>query len=383
MQHKHIRKIVIAPDSFKGSASAREAAREIRAGLRQGFARAGVPAPELLCLPVADGGEGTLDALVPPGCRISVTVTGPDGSPCRAQYGALDGSAVIEMAGAAGLTLVPPGRRRAAETTTYGVGELMRHALHRGCRQILLTVGGSATNDGGCGMLAALGAEFRRADGSVFLPTGGTLSEIASIGPDGLDPLLRQCRLTIATDVRNPLCGPEGATLVYARQKGADDRELAEMERGMAHYAGLLRALCGRPVADIAGCGAGGGLAAPLLAFADAAICSGIEAVLDALRFDRALTGADLVITGEGRLDRQSLFGKAVGGVARAASARGVPVYAFVGCVGDGGDRLLAMGIREILAISDLAASQEDSMRRAGELLRGLAAGFAERLAAV
>lgn len=379
MRLDSIRKIVIAPDSFKGSISAHDAAEAIRVGLLQGWGGAET-APELLCVPIADGGEGTLDALVAPEHRISVTVTGPDGAPCHAQYGGLGDTAVIEMAGAAGLTLIPQACRSAAKATTYGVGELIRHAIRRGYRSILLTVGGSATNDGGCGMLAALGAEFRDARGHAFLPTGGTLSEIAAIELAGLDPLLSQCRFNIAADVRNPLCGETGATRIYARQKGAADRELDEMERGMKHYADLLCSLCGRPVADIEGCGAGGGLAAPLLAFADTEIRSGIEAVLSTLHFDQALQGAGLVITGEGKIDRQSLFGKAISGVAKAAGARGIPVYCFVGCMGDDKNQLLSMGVRDILAISDYADSPEDSMRRAGELLESMAADFASRI---
>lgn len=376
MKPEKICKIVIAPDSFKGSISACNAAEAIRDGLIQGWKSCENP-PEILCVPIADGGEGTLDALVSPKNRTEVTVTGPDWAPCHAQYGGLGDTAVIEMACAAGLTLVPESRRSAAKATSYGVGELIRHALHRGYRSILLTVGGSATNDGGCGMLAALGAKFRKSDGSDFLPTGGTLYDIDAIDTKGLDPLLKHCRFTVAVDVRNPLCGDLGATRIYARQKGATNRELDDMERGMQHYAELLDRLCGRPVTATEGCGAGGGLAAPLLAFADTEIRSGIEAVLSTIQFDQTLQGANLVITGEGKIDRQSLFGKAISGVAKAAAARNIPVYCFVGCVGDDKHRLLSMGVCDIFAISDLAESPEDSMRRAGELLRKAAANFA------
>lgn len=369
------RKIVVAPDSFKGSISARNAALSIREGLLAGWCAE--EKPEIVCCPIADGGEGTLDALTDAGTWIELTVTGPDCSPCTAQYGRHGDTAVIEMARAAGLTLVPEGKRHAADATTYGVGELIRHALHAGFRSVLLTVGGSATNDGGCGMLAALGAKFQRTDGTFFLPTGGTLEEIADIDLSGLEPAMRECRFTVATDVRNPLLGATGATHVYARQKGACDAELDRMERGMVHYASLLSRLCGRDVADTEGCGAGGGLAAPLLAFTNAEIQSGIQAVLDTLQFSRLSEGARLVITGEGKMDRQSLYGKAVSGVAKAAGAKNIPVVCFVGCLGDSRQDLLSMGIREIYAISDLAPSPAYSIAHAGELLRELAAKFA------
>lgn len=379
MKHKY--KIVIAPDSFKGSISAQEASEAIRSGLLEGWRCEGFP--EIVCCPIADGGEGTLDALASPENRVKLTVTGPDGAPCRACYGLTEGTAVIEMASAAGLTLVPEARRSAARATSYGVGELILHAVHHGSRHILLTVGGSATNDGGCGMFAALGAKFRDTDGFEFVPTGGTLGKIGSIDLSQLDPLLSECVFTIATDVRNPLLGKDGATRVYARQKGATGPELDEMENGMAHYAALLTALSGKPIAETEGCGAGGGLAAPLLAFANTEIRSGIEAVLSTLHFDRVLHDADLVITGEGKIDCQSLFGKAISGVAKAAGAQNIPVYCFVGCIGDDKEKLLPMGVHDIFAISELADSPEDSMRRAGELLRQTAANFAQQISFV
>ena len=373
------RRILVAPDSFKGSISAQNAAEAIRNGLLKN--KRVRNAYEVLCLPIADGGEGTLETLTDASRMTEETVTGPDGKPAKALWGTRGTTAIIEMARAAGLTMIPAERRHAAEMTTYGVGELILRALDAGYRDLLLTVGGSATNDGGCGMLAALGAEFRKADGSRFVPTGGTLSKIASLGVNRLDPRLADCAFTIATDVRNPLLGENGATRVYGRQKGADDEELDCMEAGMTHYAELLESLCGHPVAPIPGCGAGGGIAAPLIVFSHAELRSGVEAILDHLHFETLLReNTDLVITGEGKIDRQSLFGKAVSGVAKAAAKEGVPVYCFVGCIGDDKQVLLSMGVREIFAISDLADSAEDSMRRAGELLEQLAERFAEQL---
>ena len=373
------RKIIVAPDSFKGSISAQDAANAIREGLlRNARVQSNY---EVLCVPIADGGEGTLEALTAPAQRVEETVTGPDGKPAKALWGANGSTAIIEMARAAGLTMVPENERNAATATTFGVGELILRALDAGYRQLLLTVGGSATNDGGCGMLAALGARFLHADGSVFVPTGGTLCEIASIDASGLDPRLKDCHFTVATDVRNPLLGETGATRVYGRQKGADDAMLDRMEAGMAHYAALLEAVCGKAIASVPGCGAGGGLAAPLIGFADTRLRSGIEAVLNNLGFDELLRqNAALVITGEGKIDRQSLFGKAISGVAKAAARNALPVYCFVGCIGDDKEVLLSMGVRDIFATADLASSPEDSMRRAGELLTLLAERFAEML---
>ena len=367
-------KIVIAPDSFKGSISAADAAASIAAGLRAGIGKNAEI--ELLCLPIADGGEGTLDALVPPADRITVRVTGTGGTPVAAEYGHIGGTAVIEMARAAGLTLVPEEKRSAMTATTRGVGELILDALDRGYRDFLLTVGGSGTNDGGCGMISALGVRFYDAAGQVFLPTGGTLQQIASIDTSAMDERLCACRFTIATDVKNPLLGAEGATLVYARQKGATEAELAAMEQGMSHYASLLETCCGKPVATVPGCGAGGGISAPLLGLLHAELRSGIDAVLDAVDFDSGLAGADAVITGEGKIDRQSLFGKAISGVCRAAAAQGVPVYAMVGCIGDDKQLLLDMGLKDIFAIGDLAPDAAYSMAHADELLERVAAAL-------
>ena len=369
-------KIVIAPDSFKGSLSARDAARAIADGIAS---VSGVSA-ELVCLPIADGGEGTLDALTSPESRVCVRVSGPLLDPVDAFYGRVGDVAVIEMASAAGLTLIEPARRSAASTTTYGVGELIRRAWLDGYRHVMLTVGGSATNDGGCGMLASLGAVFTDRHGRSFLPTGGSLSEIASIDLSGARKILSDLRFTIATDVKNPLLGTNGATAVYARQKGATDAELDEMERGMAHYAALLRDLCGRNISAVAGVGAGGGLASPLVAFADAEIRSGIDTVLSVNRFSEALSGADLVITGEGRLDKQSLWGKTISGVAREAGVRGIPVYCLVGCLGDPREELLSMGIADVWEIVSLAASEEDAIQNASRYLFPLGAELWRRL---
>ncbi len=361
--------VLISPDSFKGSISAENAAAAIARGLKSAYGEA----VESICAPIADGGEGTLDALVPCEDRLTLTVTGTNGSPVAAEYGHIGDTAVIEMARAAGLTLTPEGERSALTATTYGAGELIKDALDRGYRHFLLTVGGSGTNDGGCGMAAALGIGFYDADGIRFVPTGGTLASIAKIDTATADSRLSQCEFTIATDVKNPLLGADGATYVYARQKGADDVALAQMEAGMTHYVALLEQLCGKAIANTPGCGAGGGFSTPLLAFCNATIRSGIDAVLDAIGFDALLDRADAVITGEGKIDRQSLFGKAISGVCRAAAAKGRPVYALVGCIGDDKQALLDMGLADILAIGDYAPDAAYSMAHAGELLEQVA----------
>ncbi|MBE6702984.1 MAG: glycerate kinase [Ruminococcaceae bacterium] len=366
-------KILIAPDSFKGSISAEDAANAIARGLAKNPA---LSAPELWTVPIADGGEGTLSALVPHARQIIVSVTGTGGNQIEAAYGYIEKTAIIEMARAAGLTLVPEGRRSVLSATTLGVGELIKDALDRGFRDFLLTVGGSGTNDGGCGMFAALGADFITNGGVSFLPTGASLHKVAHISTDRLDPRLKNCRFTIATDVKNPLLGPEGATYVYAKQKGCHDNELPEMEAGMRQYAAVLQRACGKDVAIIPGCGAGGGISAPLLGFCGAAIRSGIDAVLEAVRFDRLLEGADAVITGEGKIDRQSLYGKAISGVANAAKSAGVPVYCLVGCIGDDKKALMEMGLTDILALQEIAPDAAYSMAHASELLEQLAAAM-------
>lgn len=364
-------KFVIAPDSFKECLPARDVAAALAKGIRQVR-----PDAEIVTLPIADGGEGTLETVSLPEERVTLTVTGPDGAPVPAVYARRGDLAIVEMARAAGITLVPPERRRAADMTTKGVGEQIRHAVENGARRVLLTVGGSCTNDGGCGMFAALGATFHRADGSAFLPTGGTLSEIAGIDLKNLIFNHTPCKFTVATDVRNPLLGPTGATRMFAPQKGATAGEIAAMENGMAHYADLLERACGQPVRERLGAGAGGGIAVPLLAFCGAEIVSGIEAVLGAVGFAEAVRGADAVLTGEGKLDRQSLLGKAVGGVVRAAG--NVPVYAFVGRTDDDPADLLGLGLAGVYRVRDLAASDADSMAHADRWLTRLAQDFCE-----
>ncbi len=365
-----MKKIIIAPDSFKECLSAKEVAFGIEAGIRKVL-----PDVQTVLLPIADGGEGTLDAITKEEERIWADVSGPDGNRIHACFGLRGKTAVIEMAAAAGLMLVSSERRHAALATTYGVGELILQAMEHGAEEILLTVGGSATNDGGCGMAAALGVVFKKADGSRFVPTGATLSDIAEI--DAKNSVLTQthCKFTIATDVKNPLLGPQGATRVYARQKGAEDSELDQMELGMKHYADLLYALRKTRIDEIPGSGAGGGVSVPLLAFSDARLVSGIEAVLKTIDFEKLIRGADVIITGEGKTDRQSLYGKAVGGVVRASGK--IPVVAMVGCLGDTEENLMSLGLDRIYTIRSHAKSDRDSIENAAHYLSEIGEQFA------
>ena len=364
---KNQNKYIVCPDSFKGSVSAQGAA----AAIKRGILRYDATATVIEC-PIADGGEGTLDALVGEEARVELTVCGTDRTPTNAQYGYIGDAAIIEMATAAGLCLVPEERRNPEAATTYGVGELVLDALERGFRKIMITVGGSGTNDGGSGMLEALGAEFFDADGNILSMCGGALAKVDRIDISKLDKRLFETEFTFACDVTNPLLGERGATYVYGAQKGADPDMQARLESGMTNYADKLRDASGKDIRDVAGCGAGGGMAAPIVALCGAKIRSGIESVLNTVGFDEKLDGAKLVITGEGKIDRQSAYGKAISGVTERAAAKGIPVYALVGIKGEGADELLSIGITKISAIKDIAPSVDYSINHADILLEQL-----------
>lgn len=323
-----MKKYILIPDSFKGTLSSAQICAVLAGELRTAQ-----PGAEIISIPVADGGEGTVDALLSAvgGERVSAACHGPFGEELEGFYGLLpDGAAVIEMAAAAGLPLVG-GRLQPDRTTTYGVGELIAAALARGARRIVLGLGGSATNDGSCGAAAALGVRFLRADGSAFVPTGGTLGEIAHISMDGVDPALREAQIAVMCDIDNPLCGPAGASAVFGPQKGADEAMVARLDDGLRHLAEVIRTDLGMDVLDLPGGGAAGGMGAGAVAFLGGRLQMGIETVLDLTHFDARAADADLIFTGEGRLDSQSLRGKVVVGVARRAKRLGVPVIAFVG----------------------------------------------------
>ena len=359
-------KLVFAPDSFKGSLSAEQIVDILQAQAQRHF-----PGCQTECVPVADGGEGTVRALVRAGKGElhTMKVHGPLMEMAEAEYGVLaDGTWVFEMAQASGLPMVPPEKRDPRNTTSYGVGELIARALSEGARHILIGIGGSATNDGGMGLLAALGARFAGADGAALPPVGGSLAAVESIDLDGLDPRALEADITVISDVSNPLTGPTGATYIYGPQKGATPQIADELEAGMVHYAQKFAALLGRSIADFPGAGAAGGLGAALKGVLGARLRSGIDAVLDAVGFDALLDGADLVVTGEGRIDRQTAeFGKVPAGVLNRATRRGVPVAILAGCVGAGAEAIYDLGPCVILPTVSGPTTLEQAMAGAAD----------------
>jgi len=326
-------KIVIAPQAFKGSLTAPEATEAIARGVRQVFGRA-----DLVLLPVADGGEGTVRALVRArgGTLVTARVQGPLGEPVNALWGLIGNGAeaVIEMAEASGITLIRRDERNPLRTSTLGTGELIRDALNAGVRKILIGVGGSATNDGGMGMAVALGVRFLDSSGTPLKPSGAALERIDRIDITGMDARIRDVEVVAAVDVTNPLCGPEGASAVYGPQKGATADMVRRLDEGLAHYAAVIRSDLGVDVADISGAGAAGGLAAGLVAFLGAQLRPGVEVVFRAIDIETRLRGAAFVITGEGRMDRQDIYGKAPLAVAKHARNLGIPTIAIVGSTG-------------------------------------------------
>jgi len=362
-------RVVVAPDKFEGSLTAGQAADAIAAGL----ARAR-PDAEVVRLPLGDGGAGTLDALLAAGFRrVPVAATGPTGEPVAAAIAVAGERAFVEMAEASGLKRLPGGRRAPLEAGTYGTGELVAAALDQGASEVVLGIGGSATTDGGAGMAAALGARFLDQDGAELPPGGAALLRLARIDPSGLDPRLRRVRVTVASDVDNPLVGPEGAAHVYGPQKGAGPDDVLLLDSALRRYARVLADDLGLDLAATPGAGAAGGLGAGAMAFLAAELRPGIELVLELIGFDRVVAGADLVVTGEGRLDAQSLRGKAPVGVARAAAAHGVPVVAVAGAVEVADRELRAAGFEEAHALLDLEPDPRRSMAEAAPLLERLA----------
>jgi glycerate 2-kinase len=328
-------RIVIAPNAFKGSLSALEAATAIAEGVR-----IAAPDADLVLVPIADGGDGTVDALVQAtqGERRTRRVRGPLGDPVDAEYGLIDegSAAVIEMAKAAGLALVPPDKRDPRVTTTYGVGELMQHAFDAGARRFIVGIGGSATNDGGAGMAQALGYHLLDENGRELPPGGLALKRLARIHVGGVHADWKEAEVDVACDVTNPLTGPRGASAVYGPQKGATPEMVAELDAALHHFADTIRRDLGVDVEPLPGAGAAGGLGAGLVAFSGARLRPGAEMVMEALRLDERLTSAQLVITGEGRIDSQTArFGKGPAAVARHAKQAGIPVVAIGGSVAD------------------------------------------------
>ncbi|MCI8651596.1 MAG: glycerate kinase [Oscillospiraceae bacterium] len=372
-------KIVIAADSFKGSLSSPQVVHRIARGLS-----AVLPEAQLVCLPIADGGEGTVEAFATAagGTLHTVPVLDPLGREISAQYCILpDGSAVIEMAQASGLPLLKPHELDPLAASTYGTGQLIRHALDQGCRRFIVGVGGSATTDGGSGMAQALGVRMLDKEGRPLPPGGGALSRLERIDCQHMDPRLRESTFLVASDVDNVLCGPTGAAAVYGPQKGAKQQDIPLLDAALAHYGALLKEQLGADVSDRPGAGAAGGLGAGLMAFCQASLHSGIETVLDLFHFDTHVADADLVITGEGRIDFQSARGKVPYGVTRRTkSIRDIPVVAIVGCVGQGAEAMYEHGLDAIIPINDGTLTIEESIARAGELIEDTAFNLFHRL---
>lgn len=362
-----MKKLLFIPDSFKGTMSSQEIC-----GILAGEARRVWPEAQLVSIPVADGGEGSVDAFLAAagGEKVSVPCKGPYLEDIQGFYGRLPGGvAVVEMAAAAGLPLV--GQRLCPDrTTTFGVGQLIRAALLDGAKRLIIGLGGSATNDGGAGMAAALGVRFIRRDGTAYLPTGGTLSQLDRLDFSGLDPLLEGVEVTAMCDIDNPLCGPSGASAVFGPQKGADQAMVAVLDRNLAHLADVTTAALGRDLREAPGTGAAGGLGFGTAAFLGGRLQMGIETVLDTVGFDRLLEGAGLVVTGEGRIDSQSLRGKVVIGVARRAKTAGVPVVALVGDIGEGAEEAYAQGVTGIFSTNRAAIPFDQARLRAREDMR-------------
>lgn len=360
-------KIMIAPDSYKGSFSAIEVTNSIEKGIRKICRDA-----DIIKIPVADGGEGTVDALVlsTDGRYEEVEVVGPLGDKVLAKYGIVyDDIAVIEMAAASGLTLIDKNKLNPLITTTYGTGQLIKSAMERGIRTIYVGLGGSGTNDGGVGMAQALGVLFKDERGEEIGYGGGELHRIKEIDTTNIHPLLKETKIMVISDVQNPLCGEYGASYVYGPQKGGTKETIEILDNNLRHFGEMVKVFIGKDIMNISGSGAAGGLGGGLIGFCNAIIYSGIDKVLDIIGIDRYLKDVDLVITGEGKIDGQSIFGKVPIGVAKRAKNYGIPVIAIVGGVGEGAYKVYDHGIDLVLDIIDRPMTLEESMENVAELI--------------
>ncbi|MGG0775290.1 glycerate kinase [Bacillus rugosus] len=369
-------KIIIAPDSFKESLSALEAANAIERGFKSVF-----PGADYRKLPMADGGEGTVQSLIDAtnGWIKELVVTGPLGEPVKAFLGMMgDGkTAVIEMAAASGLHLVPVDKRNPLVTTTRGTGELITAALDAGAEHLIIGIGGSATNDGGAGMVQALGGRLLDDSGHEIGSGGGALSQLASIDVSGLDPRLLNAKLEVACDVDNPLTGPRGASAVFGPQKGATADMVDALDQHLTHFADVAEKALGAACRETAGAGAAGGLGWSLLAFLHADLKRGIDIVLEAVDFEDEVQDADLVITGEGRIDSQTIYGKTPIGVAKAAKSYDVPVIGIAGSISRGSDAVYQHGIDALFSIVPGAVPLEDAIEHAAEYMERTARDIA------
>ncbi len=354
-------KVVVAIDSFKGSLSSYELGETIENGIKKVYGDA-----EVTKVPIADGGEGTVEALVEGtgGEFIDIEVMGPLMRPVTARYGIMGNgkTAVMEMAAASGLPLVAPEERDPTKTTTYGTGEMIRDAIGRGCREFLIGIGGSATNDAGLGMMQALGYKFFDREGAELGYGGEVMERVAHIDSSKALPELTECEFLIACDVDNPFHGPKGAAHIYGRQKGASDAMIETLDRGLVVLAETLKRELDKDVAELPGAGAAGGLGGGFVAFLDGRLEPGIDIVLKEVNLAREIEGADFVITGEGRIDFQSVMGKAPTGVSKLCKEHGIPVIAIAGCVADDADATHDYGIEALFSTINYPISLEDAM---------------------
>lgn len=373
--------VVVAPDKFKGSLTAREVADRVAAGIA-----AVSPGVDVVRVPVADGGDGTVDAALAAGYeRIPVRATGPTGEPVDTAYAVRDGVAVVELADVSGLRLLPPDRLAPRTATSYGTGEVVRAALDRGCRSVVLGIGGSASTDGGAGMVEALGVRLLDAAGNPLPRGGGALADLDRVDLSGLHPAVARTRIVVACDVDNPLLGPHGAAAVYGPQKGASPDDVTALDAALKHWADVVDAVLAGPgganpaqaIRDRAGAGAAGGVGYAAMAVLGAELEPGIGLVLDLVRFADHLPGASLVVTGEGSLDEQTLHGKAPAGVAAAAAKAGVPVVTVSGRLGLDRAQLERAGIAAAYALTDIEPDVRRCQAEAGPLLERLATNLA------
>ena len=372
-----MQKILLLPDSFKGTLSSAEICK-----IMEESAHAYFPGCQVISIPIADGGEGSVDSFLSAvgGRKMAGEIHGPYFESIPAYYGLLsDGkTAVIEMAAAAGLSLVE-GRKNPLLTTTYGTGEQIKSALEQGAGKIIVGLGGSATNDGGAGAMAALGAKFFNGRGESFLPTGGTLKDIDHIDTNGLHPALAKVQIVAMCDIDNPMYGEQGAAYIFGPQKGADEGMVQELDRGLRHYAEVIRRDLGVDIARVPGSGAAGAMGASMVAFLNAQLAMGIQVLLDVVRFETIAGDADLIFTGEGRLDHQSLRGKAVIGIAKRARALGVPVIAVVGSAEADLAEVTSLGVtavfptlRKVEGLEEVLTHSRENMRQTMDNLMAL-----------
>jgi glycerate kinase len=362
-------RVVVAPNAFKGSLSASQAAHAMALGVLEVF-----PESEVIEVPVADGGDGTVDALVSAhrGTYLTEAVEGPLGDPVQATYGLIEGgrTGVVELASASGLTLIPAERRDPRKASTYGFGQLLQAVRRAGAGHVIAGIGGSATNDGGAGMAQALGYRLLDAAGRELPRGGAALARLDRIDPTGFDPTWHSVTVTVACDVTNPLTGPQGASTVYGPQKGADDEMIRELDAALARLAEVIERDLGKRVADVPGAGAAGGAGAGLMAFLDAGLVPGAPLIVEASGLDAQLRGAGLVITGEGRVDSQTAYGKAPGEVAKRAQAARIPVLLIAGSKAPGWEVLSDLGVTAVVTLDEEGDNLQQLMGDAGEMVR-------------